>query len=175
VHAFILDLDFQFHFSSLLRSDNSFNYRERTFHCELTYLEDVCREIVERLKVKYEDRLLSIVLFGSTAQGRRKLESDLDVIVILTDATESDRNVRSGLENIMIEYEIPIDSLVFTVDEFKYMLDQKHPLILGVLLGYKVIYDRLGVSELLNEVEASLREEGWRRYKWSGLWIKPKH
>ncbi|MBS7611984.1 nucleotidyltransferase domain-containing protein [Candidatus Bathyarchaeota archaeon] len=139
----------------------------------MTYFEDVSRKIVECLKVKYGDKLLSVILFGSTVQGRRRLESDLDVIVVLTDVMEGDRSVRRNLESIMVEWGIPIDPLVFTVEEFKYMLDQRHPLILGVLLGYKTIYDRLGVDGLLSKLEDSLYKEGWRRYKWSGLWIKP--
>ncbi len=139
----------------------------------MTYFEDVSKKIVERLKVKYGDGLLSVILFGSTIQGRRRLESDLDVIVILTDVVEDDRSIRRDLESIMVEYGIPVDPLVFTMEELKYMLDQRHPLILGVLLGYKTIYDRLGVDRLLSELEDSLYKEGWRRYKWSGLWIKP--
>lgn len=135
-------------------------------------LEDISRKIVERLKAKYRDKLLSVILFGSITQGRRRLESDLDLMVITTEAMENDRTVCSALEDIMVEYNIPIDALVFTVDEFKFMLDGRHPLILGVLLGYKVIYDRLDVRGLLNKIEESLYEEGWRRYKWSGLWIK---
>ncbi|MEM2849439.1 MAG: nucleotidyltransferase domain-containing protein [Candidatus Bathyarchaeia archaeon] len=131
----------------------------------MTYFKDISRKIVECLKVKYGDKLSTIILFGSTVQGRRRLESNLDVIVILTNSMENNRSVRSDLKDIMVEYGMPIDPLIFTVDEFKHMLEQRHPLILGISLGYKAIYDRLGMDGLLSRLEGSLYKDGWRRYK----------
>ena len=69
---------------------------------------------------------------------------------------------------------MPMDVLVFTWDEFCFMVEQRFPLVLGVLLGYEVIYDKVGVSKLLSDVDESLRREGWRRYRWSGIWVEPK-
>ena len=132
------------------------------------------RDVLDGLKARYGDRLLSVVLFGSRFQGRAKAHSDLDVLVLLSEVEDEDRYARAALEEVMVRYVMPMDVLVFTWDEFCFMVEQRFPLVLGVLLGYEVIYDKVGVSKLLSDADESLRREGWRRYRWSGIWVEPK-
>jgi len=49
------------------------------------------RDVLDGLKARYGDKLLSVVLFGSRFQGRAKAHSDLDILVLLSEAEDEDR------------------------------------------------------------------------------------
>lgn len=84
--------------------------------------------IVERLKAI---KPYKIILFGSYADGEPNADSDIDLIVIL-DKWGIARTYKEKLQNRMmvgkqllpIEREIPLDTLVYTRDEWVLFLSQ---------------------------------------------------
>lgn len=42
-------------------------------------------EYLDRLRVRFADRVLSVILYGSRARGEGDAESDLDVLVVVDD------------------------------------------------------------------------------------------
>jgi predicted nucleotidyltransferase len=85
--------------------------------------------IVERLK-KIEP--YKIILFGSCADGEIHIDTDIDLIVVLNEKgiirsyKEKVRNrMKVGKKLLDIERQIPIDTLVYTLDEWELFLNQK--------------------------------------------------
>lgn len=84
--------------------------------------------IVERLQRIHPDR---VILFGSYAYGKPHKDSDIDLIVVLnkhgigkTYREKVKNRMLVGRELLEIEREVPIDTLVYTLDEWKLLLKQ---------------------------------------------------
>jgi predicted nucleotidyltransferase len=59
---------------------------ERTKNPTLaTPIRDILKELKEALQKRYGTRLKSIMLFGSYARGEQKVDSDIDIAIILED------------------------------------------------------------------------------------------
>ena len=74
-------------------------------------MEQLIHEIVKELKEKISDRykLHEIRIFGSTARGDRRLDSDIDVFVRLFHVT---RQIEENLFDIAYELELKYDCLI---------------------------------------------------------------
>ncbi len=84
--------------------------------------------IVDRLKAINPYK---IILFGSYACGRPNVDSDLDLIVILdkkglakTYKEKVQKRMLVGRQLLDIEREVPLDTLVYTLDEWELFLSQ---------------------------------------------------
>ena len=80
--------------------------------------ENLIQEITDLIVREVKPR--KIILFGSHARGTSRADSDLDFIVVEDgpfDAQRSRRAEMTRLGNIMFDYFIPIDFLVFTPQE----------------------------------------------------------
>ena len=74
-------------------------------------MEQLIHEIVKELKEKISDRykLHEIRIFGSTARGDRRLDSDIDVFVRLS---KVNRQIEENLFDIAYELELKYDCLI---------------------------------------------------------------
>ena len=129
-------------------------------------------EIVKALRERFGEALLSVVLFGSRPQGRALPHSDYDILVVVSDEViEKGRSVRQHLEEIMVKHQIPIEAITVSEDELLFMVETRFPLVLGVLLGYKILYDKVGIQQILEDLENKIVDEGGKKYVRSGLWV----
>lgn len=75
-----------------------------------------------RLRQEFPGRLGSLRLFGSKARGEATKFSDLDVLVILDNATWQDRRIVSRLTSrILLETEVVISPKTFSPEQFETM------------------------------------------------------
>ncbi len=107
--------------------------------------------IVARLIENFQDKLVSIVLFGSIARGEGKSESDLDLLVVIKDLPErySDRlelfnKALRGIEALRLRlwekkgiYPL-IDPIILTPEDASI----NHPFYLDMVEGSILIFDR---------------------------------
>jgi predicted nucleotidyltransferase len=129
-------------------------------------------EIVDALQKRFGESLLSVVLFGSRPQGRALSHSDFDILVVVSDGMiEKGRSVRRYLEEVMVRHQTPIEAVAVSRDELLFMTQTRFPLVLGVLLGYRVLYDSMGVERILGRLEREVICGGGRKYVRSGLWV----
>ena len=129
-------------------------------------------EIVNALQDRFGEALISVVLFGSRPQGRALPHSDYDILVVVSDEMiEKGRSVRRHLEEVMVKHQVPIEAVTISKDELLFMTETRFPLVLGVLLGYKILYDKMGVKQILEELEKRIMCEGGKKYVRSGLWF----
>ncbi len=82
---------------------------------------DILREVKERLKKVYGNRLKGVVLYGSEARGEAQVDSDIDFLVILSgkvDLGEDLKKIIHTLYPLQLEILRPISAL--PVEEAEY-------------------------------------------------------
>ncbi len=66
--------------------------------------ENYLNELFERIREYYGDRLTSIVLYGSYARQENKLDSDIDLFIVI----QTDKNRRGRIKEFVSEIESPL-------------------------------------------------------------------
>lgn len=99
----------------------------------------IVREFGDRLRAILGDRLCRVVLFGSYARGEETPESDIDLLVVLSDGvTADDRRMVSRIayeETYGKDRSRHLSTVVLSEDEF---LTQTTPLLINVRREGKV-------------------------------------
>jgi len=74
-------------------------------------LQETLSELKARLQDFYGTRLVSITLYGSYARGGADRDSDVDVVVALTDCSDPVAE-RARLSEILVELDLKYDTLI---------------------------------------------------------------
>jgi predicted nucleotidyltransferase len=139
--------------------------------------------VVEALKDNLGEKLVSIILYGSTARGDVSEDSDIDLLIVLESLPESrlERlrildDVEKELKSVENEYNIKIffSPILKTVDEARKIT----PLYLDVVEDGIILFDRDDfMKKTIDRVRARLRELGarriWRGRRWYWM-LKPE-
>jgi len=117
-------------------------------------------EFVEACKEKFGEDLISIVLFGSYARGNFKESSDVDLLVIVENLPESvwerSKLMKEITWKIFLKYNEDLQPILSTPEEIIAAMRIGNPIFLGILLGYKILFDREDFFERgLKEIVAS--------------------
>lgn len=121
--------------------------------------------IVEELS--RDPRVLAAVLFGSIAKNRATEESDLDLVVI----TQGGVELNEEIYELAFKYDLPIEAIFMSFEELLSHVQARTTFLLGVLEGYEVLYDRVGIEKILS----FLKVEVERRFSYeeeAGAWIQ---
>ena len=82
--------------------------------------QEAVNEFVRRVKEKYEDKIDSIILFGSVARGEAKEDSDIDVLIVVKKEDFRLRRVLIGIAfDILLETGNDISVKVLSKNEFE--------------------------------------------------------
>jgi len=108
-------------------------------------------EFVNKLRVESEENLLSVVLFGSVATGKAKPESDLDLLLIFSDRTRQDKEIREQLDSVSRFYETLAQEHIMTRDQFTEMYSLGDDLVVNALREGIVLYDSDFLIPLLSK------------------------
>jgi uncharacterized protein len=107
-------------------------------------------QVTEKLLQEMTDLIVretkprKIILFGSYARGTAHADSDLDFLIAedgLFDAQRSRRGEITRLSNIMFDYFIPMDFLVFTPQEIDKWKDTNNHVIAHALREERMLYE----------------------------------
>ena len=93
--------------------------------------------VIQMAKEKLEPDLM--IVFGSVAGGTANKDSDLDLVLV----KESDENrlIRSAkARRVLEDSKIPIDIIVYTPEEFKFMLTSKYSLPYEALATGRIVH-----------------------------------
>ncbi len=129
--------------------------------------------IAKSFREEFRDTLISLVLFGSFAQGREKPTSDIDILAIIEEdySSISKRVVRVDTDLTWL-LKRAVRCLPFTPDDFNYMVDTRFPLVLGVASGYQVLFDPSGFFEKkIQEIFKDVETGKIKYYPRSGIWV----
>lgn len=124
--------------------------------------EDVLETIVNRLKA--DENVLGILLFGSVASGTHTWKSDIDLIFVLKTYMPP-----SGLANVFIDG-IAVQYFFTTLETLNHNLGTV-PYLLNMFSDAKILFDRQGtVSPVIHRLEQYFASHPdvaaeWDRYK----------
>jgi len=139
--------------------------------------------IVEALKDSLGEKLVSIILYGSTARGDVSEYSDIDLLIVLESLPESrlerlkifdevEKRCERELRSLENEYGLKIffSPILKTVDEAWKIT----PLYLDMVEDGIILFDRDDfMKKIMDKVRARLRELGarrvWRGRRW--YWV----
>lgn len=145
------------------------------------------KSIFASIQRRYNAHLVSLAVFGSYARGEARLNSDLDLLIILRDKLGKSRLQLQ--EDFVKEVELPlqnladacfqericmqISSLFFTQEQARHFV----PLYLDMTEACEIIYDPNNfLRDRLIEVKKQMKVWGSRKTKVGGHWmweIKP--
>lgn len=96
---------------------------------------------VSRVKSRYDEKIDSLFVFGSTARGdATDLASDVDVLVVLAaDASESavSEGLRDVAYDVMLEHGPVVELHVLSRSEFEELRDRGNPFVRNAVSGGK--------------------------------------
>lgn len=129
--------------------------------------------IVKSFREQFKDSLVSLVLFGSFAQGRAKPTSDVDILAIIEeDYSSMEKKVVQVDTDLTWLLKRAVRCLPFTPDDFTFMVEERFPLILGVASGYQILFDPSGFFEKqIQEIFKDVEKGKIKYYPRSGIWV----
>lgn len=97
-------------------------------------------EFVSKILKRFNDELVSIILFGSVARSVATEYSDVDLLII----TERENREEFDTEvlSCLLKYGVRIFPITCSKDELEFSVAHGNPLFYGFLTGYKTIYDK---------------------------------
>jgi len=102
---------------------------------------EVKKEIARLVKVlvrRYQPE--KIILFGSLAHGKATEESDIDLLIIKK--TKEPRIYRRSKALRGIPRKAPLDVLILTPEEVKFLEEKQSPFIREITTQGKILYER---------------------------------
>jgi predicted nucleotidyltransferase len=73
-------------------------------------------EFVDKMRERFGDQVLSIVLFGSRARGEAGTDSDMDILVVMSDTDlEMSREIRYLAVDVWLEHDIYLSTRVWSL------------------------------------------------------------
>lgn len=108
-----------------------------------TVTEDMLKEITKKIVDTVNP--LKIILFGSYARGEGGPNSDLDFLIVEEGIFDASRSRRKEIGNIyrkLTAYDIPVDILLYSKNEFEEWKDGINHVIARANREGKVVYER---------------------------------
>jgi predicted nucleotidyltransferase len=161
----------------------------RVFRKGIDYLRDpyktVVRELLKELLKFFDERLVSVVVFGGVARGTARRDSDLDILIIVEDLPKSrlerlaqylraEENIDPLLDRLLTDgYAILITPILKTREEAR----KASPLYLDMTEDAVIVYDKDSFFEnvllrLREELSKLGSERVWLGKKW--YWVLKK-
>lgn len=95
--------------------------------CTKNQLGNILSAVAEQAKVLFEDRLDSVILFGSYARGDYDDESDIDIMILadidIADVNDYTRRLREKIFHLEIEHDCVLSLCVASQDNFERFKD----------------------------------------------------
>ena len=87
-------------------------------------------EFVARLRARYADKVMLVVLFGSKVRGDFDEESDVDVLVVVEgdDRWPYWRAITDLTSDLLLDYEVNMSALVFDEQHYQWLAEHRTPI-----------------------------------------------
>ncbi|MEK6834985.1 MAG: nucleotidyltransferase domain-containing protein [Nanoarchaeota archaeon] len=114
------------------------NFIIPTFKLEENLFNDFIKPKLLGLK---SDNILSIILYGSYSSGNFKLNSDIDILIIVKNKIKLDDRINE-LKKFFLENDLLLRIDVMSSKEFKQLSKIKEPLIISIEKNHKILYGK---------------------------------
>jgi hypothetical protein len=108
-------------------------------------LKTILEEVLSLCRQTFKTRLVSVVLFGSYAQGTASPESDIDLLVIVQQLPADPEPQEKLLDSIEIpilkKYHRCVSVILATPEAVQNEVNRENPLFFGIWTGYSVLLD----------------------------------
>jgi len=95
--------------------------------------EKVLKEFIQQVTHLYPDQIVSIDLFGSKARGDSHYDSDIDILIIVRDRQNIDRNkLYDYVIDAELDYGIDISLKIYNKDEFDKLVKLNVPFVSNI-------------------------------------------
>lgn len=124
---------------------------------------EIAREAVEKLKEKYGERLISVILYGSVARGEDSPGSDLDLFIVLKEAFEFIPMRREVYDTVSkVRKGVVLSPLIMELEKVK----KFQPIHFELYADGIILYDREDtMKKILSRVGEIIKTLGSKRYK----------
>lgn len=122
-------------------------------------------------EISRNEQVVAVILFGSLARGEATEESDIDMLVVTEREMEDELN--DAVYRLMFKYDVPVEAVFLTYEDLLINLQAKTMFSFGLLEGYKVVYDRGGVENLLSIKKEEIKKE-WVYDEEAGAWFQKR-
>ena len=136
-------------------------------------------KLVDALLRYFGDDLVSVVLFGSVARGEARLDSDIDLIIVVKNLPRS----RFRRQDLFMEVEKELEPILVKLEEEGYYIDfspilktpeeasKITPLYLDLVEDAIILYDKDNFfRNILEKLRKRLQELGAKRIRLGKLW-----
>jgi len=113
--------------------------------------------------------VVAVVLFGSLVHSRRR-EADIDLLVVTAENGFSP--IQVSLE-MFRKFGVAVDIVHVALKEFLEWLDDKPPILFGILRGYEILYDEGYIKPLLKTLERETLKD-WIYVQEKEIWVKKR-
>jgi len=96
-------------------------------------------EFVKRAKEKFSDKLLSVVVFGSSARGTSDKESDIDLLIVAKD-NKIKKELASLAFDMTLKYSEVFEMVVRTPEQIKYLIKLGSPFMDTIFKEGSIVY-----------------------------------
>ena len=138
-------------------------------------LKTILDDVLSLCRQTFKTRLVSVVLFGSYAQGTASPESDIDLLVIVQQLPADPEPVEKLLDSIEIpilkKYHRCVSVILTTPEAVQNEVNRENPLFFGIWTGYSVLLDsgdflflfevkkRIHISEAVSSIKAKINKK----------------
>ncbi|MEN2985996.1 MAG: nucleotidyltransferase domain-containing protein [Thermodesulfovibrionaceae bacterium] len=141
--------------------------------------------LLRELKVFYQERLVSVVLFGSVARETQRFDSDIDLLIVVEDLpkgrlkrTMEFMEIEEKIQDFLKDLEkIGINTYLSPVLKTPEEVKIGSPLFLDLVEDAKILYDREDFfKKELEKIKEKLKSLGAKRYWLGNAWywvLKP--
>jgi len=139
----------------------------------------ILKALLDALRRRFGDKLISLVVYGSVARGEFRRDSDLDILVIIEGLPkrrfkrqdlfmEVEKEIEQLIEDLWNEgYYISISPLLRTPEEASRLT----PIYLDMVEDAIILYDRDSFFEnILNRLRKRLNELKAKRVRMGKMW-----
>jgi len=138
--------------------------------------ENTLKRIVDRIRAKLGEDVVSIVLFGSMTRGDFTESSDIDVLVIARNLPDDWRDrdkIILELAEIGSAHRRPVHITLTDEYEMNASVEQGAPLVFGLHDANRVVFGRGGFFEkLMKRLDDNMLRWGVRKIR-NGEWFAP--
>ena len=120
---------------------------------------EICKKLCKKLKKELKDNLISFIIFGSTARGTAKKESDIDILLIVKDKTSAEEKY------LKEKIKLPESYLFSTIITTEKNLKENPYILLDITQEHIILYDFQNKGKnLILKLKEKLKQLGAKRY-----------